>query len=105
MKPFHLRKTLFFVSSLISLLITMDAFAKGDSGASAQGCVTCHQKTSPGIVGQWKESRHSKEGISCIDCHGSTKERPDAFMHEGTLITTIVTPKDCATCHDDEATQ
>ncbi len=105
MKPFHLRKTLFFVSSLISLLITMDAFAKGDSGASAQGCVTCHQKTSPGIVGQWKESRHSKEGISCIDCHGSTKERPDAFMHEGTLITTIVTPKDCATCHDEEATQ
>lgn len=68
-------------------------------------CVQCHQAKTPGIVGQWKHSKHSKNGVGCIDCHRAKDGAPDAFKHEGSLIKVIVSPKDCATCHEDAAKQ
>ncbi len=38
--------------------------------ASEETCVTCHQKVSPGQVADWKSSQHSREDITCSDCHG-----------------------------------
>ncbi|MCB9832642.1 MAG: hydroxylamine oxidoreductase [Planctomycetes bacterium] len=32
-------------------------------------------------------------------CHKANEGEPDAFMHEGALIATIVTPLDCSRCH------
>jgi len=55
------------------------------------------------IVQQWRESLHSKIGTGCIECHGADSSDSDAFMHNGNLIATIVTPKDCAVCHKEIA--
>ncbi|MDH5656618.1 MAG: multiheme c-type cytochrome [Spirochaetia bacterium] len=70
-----------------------------------EGCVSCHSEKSPGIVLQWKESQHSQSGIGCLDCHGAKKGEPDAFEHEGDFIATIVSPKDCSSCHSKEGVE
>ncbi|MBQ6223942.1 MAG: beta-ketoacyl-ACP synthase, partial [Campylobacter sp.] len=44
---------------------------KVDRKLSAQAveCIECHTKESPGIVNDWKSSRHAHAGVSCVDCH------------------------------------
>ena len=68
-------------------------------------CVTCHKNENPGLYEQWKNSKHGEIGISCLDCHGANAGDVDGFEHEGELIATLVTPKDCAKCHNKEAEQ
>ena len=68
-------------------------------------CMTCHKDKSPGLYNQWFMSQHANHKVTCIDCHGAKKGEPDAYMHEGGLIATLVTPKDCGKCHEKEAHQ
>ena len=69
--------------------------------AANKGCVECHSLQTPVITDQWKESTHGAKGVGCIECHQAEEGEPDAFTHEGAVIATIVTPKDCARCHED----
>lgn len=69
---------------------------------ASRECTTCHQVTTAGIVGQWKRSTHSKQGVGCMECHRADKSDPDAYEHNGYVIATIVSPKDCAGCHEKE---
>jgi len=71
--------------------------------AVSQGCVDCHYQHTPGIIDHWKGSTHAEKGVGCVDCHQANKEDVDAFFHEGAMIATIVTPRDCARCHPREA--
>ena len=41
-------------------------------------------------------------GVNCMDCHQAEATDPDAIKHEGQIIATIVSPKDCARCHEVE---
>ncbi len=68
------------------------------------GCIECHGKSNMGkvIVEDWKMSAHAANGIGCVSCHAAKAEDVDAFEHHGQTIATIVTPKDCATCHKRE---
>lgn len=68
-------------------------------------CVDCHKVKSPGIVGQWEISTHAESGIGCVQCHSAEKGDVDAYDHEGVLIATIVSPKDCAKCHERETAE
>lgn len=70
-----------------------------------KACVDCHRVKSPGIVGQWEVSTHSKTGIGCMQCHAAKKGEPDAYEHEGVLIATVVSPRDCAKCHEKETAE
>jgi len=65
-------------------------------------CIQCHRVKSPGIVGQWEQSKHSKSGIGCVQCHTAESGDPDGYEHEGRFIATIVSPKDCSKCHEKE---
>ncbi|MBN1409011.1 MAG: hypothetical protein JW956_14525 [Calditrichaceae bacterium] len=65
-------------------------------------CMTCHKTKSPGLYKQWFESQHAQHNVTCLSCHGANKGENDAFMHEGALIATLVTPKDCGKCHEKE---
>ena len=71
--------------------------------ASSRECVTCHSQANPGIVQQWRESRHAGRGVGCYDCHQAKQGEPDAFEHNGAVIAVVVTPRDCARCHATEA--
>ncbi|HUU26348.1 MAG TPA: multiheme c-type cytochrome [archaeon] len=71
--------------------------AQGDSA-----CIDCHKQHDPGIVAQWSESKHGEAGVTCDFCHQADKSDPDAFEHYGQNIATIVSPKDCAKCHEEQ---
>ena len=68
-------------------------------GEPSDRCMQCHQSKTPGIYAQWKDSIHSKMKVGCYDCHKAEPGDKDSFNHEGTLISVIVSPKDCSRCH------
>ncbi|VAX13900.1 hypothetical protein MNBD_GAMMA24-376 [hydrothermal vent metagenome] len=53
-------------------------------------CVACHAAVTPGIVNDWRKSRHSqaKKVVYCADCHGHDHQN----LH-------LPTPKICGKCH------
>ena len=67
-----------------------------------EGCVSCHDKASPGLAQQWHQSAHKTAGVNCMDCHQAEAAEPDAIEHEGQIVATIVSPKDCGRCHEVE---
>ncbi len=66
-------------------------------------CVTCHKEKHPGIYNQWLNSPHGQQGVSCLGCHNADPGDSDAFEHHGATVATLVTPKDCSSCHKKEA--
>ncbi len=62
-------------------------------------CIACHTAVTPGIVNDWRDSRHAKPGngkepVFCPACHGSNHQA----LH-------MPTPKVCAECHENRVTQ
>jgi hypothetical protein len=76
---------------------------------SAEGrrCLGCHNTVTPGIVADWKTSKHYAMGTDCSTCHmaAATGNRPDIIAHYGFKIVVLVTPKHCQNCHQREATE
>ncbi len=75
----------------------------GMPGATAQAefCSDCHSAVIPGLVTQWMESTHAEVGTDCLECHRAEEGDADGFDHNGAFIATVVTPKDCARCHEE----
>ena len=73
--------------------------------AENKRCIDCHmaKDISVGGINDWKESRHAPKGIGCVECHRAQKEDADSYEHYGSLVSTLVTPKDCMQCHEKEA--
>lgn len=94
---------------LILLIIILAMFwgtmslVHGNSLDTGEDCISCHKELSPGLFSQWADSVHAKIEVTCVDCHGAEKTDPDAFEHNGTLVATLVTPKDCGGCHQKES--
>ena len=63
--------------------------------ASAQ-CVKCHQNESAGVLDQWAMSKHAEKGVGCMDCHRAERGDVTAWNHEGTYVSSVVTPDTCA---------
>ncbi len=98
-----------------------------------QECLSCHETVTPGIVADWKRSRHykttpalalandklsrrisashvppslAKVSVGCYECHSlRASQHKDNFEHESYHINVIVTPDDCKTCHPTEVDQ
>ncbi len=71
-------------------------------------CVNCHLKENNAMVQQWKNSPHAaaQDGqVGCYNCHAAEPGEPAAYMHEGALIRTLQSPRDCAFCHEQEVQQ
>jgi len=96
-------------------------------------CIGCHEIYTPGIVEDWRSSRHSKTtpeqslkkpalqrrisaqaipdslakyAVGCYECHSRNPENhKDNFKHMEFMINVIVTPNDCKTCHPVEFNQ
>jgi hypothetical protein len=62
--------------------------------AQAQTCIECHGKVTPGIVADWKASKHVAGGVDCVTCHGSAHDS-DADAARAL----IPTPETCGQCH------
>ena len=99
-----------FIRYLLTLAIclasTTATMASEETVEKLQGkCMTCHKRESPGLYNQWANGMHARRNVTCYGCHQAKPEDPDAFMHEGTLIATLVTPKDCGRCHEKQQKQ
>jgi len=94
-------------------------------------CLGCHEYSHPGIVEDWRESRHAgtsvkdalgvsglsrrvsadtvpdplaSTSVGCAECHTLNAEsHADTFEHNGYDVHVVVTPRDCATCHPVES--
>ena len=90
------------LSALVLATAAWGAPGVGLGLAKSQDCIDCHREGSPGIVEHWQSSGHAGQGVACFDCHQASAGEPDAFLHEGYTIATVVTPRDCARCHAKE---
>lgn len=70
-------------------------------------CVACHKKNNPGLVQMWGASKHYGANVGCYECHAADATDVDAFVHDDKKvkkhISIIVSPADCANCHEKEA--
>ena len=73
--------------------------------SQSKHCLQCHTKKQPAIVAQWQASSHAEAGIGCYECHQAKEGEADAFEHFDRTIAVIVSPKDCARCHEVETEQ
>jgi hydroxylamine dehydrogenase len=100
-----IKKLLLLLPLLVLLLV------HGTAGASvtrapkelspeSRVCVKCHEEKSPGIVQQWGSSKHFRANVGCYECHAADRKDVDSFKHKGVTISVIVSPKDCANCHE-----
>lgn len=90
------------VSVVVFSLFRLCCAYAGEQKDVTASCEACHRKMSPALVAEWELSRHAKEDVGCVDCHGAKEGEPDAWMHKGAWVSVLVTPSDCAQCHDEE---
>ncbi|MDA3832924.1 MAG: multiheme c-type cytochrome [Spirochaetales bacterium] len=72
----------------------------GLANASKEVCIACHSGGTPGLVADWKSSKHSENGVTCSVCHGD--------KHKGRKTVHLVQLPDehvCAKCHQDQFDQ
>ncbi len=100
-KKLHTTGNRISVLFAMSVVIGVGLFTTTAAGAS-DDCVECHRKSAPALVMEWERSLHAQQDVGCIDCHGAEEGDVDAFMHRGSPVSVLVTPKDCAQCHDRE---
>ncbi len=96
-----MNKVLVLGSLLLMFLVAL-AGAATDPESVEGKCLTCHKEKSPGLYKQWYASEHARHNVTCMDCHQAERGDADAYDHEGGLIATLVTPKDCGRCHEKE---
>jgi hypothetical protein len=87
-------------SAVLAAKVALEPSQRGHE--AGESCVSCHTKASAGLTEQWRESAHHAAGVNCMDCHQADREEPDAREHEGYIIATVVSPKDCGRCHTKE---
>jgi hypothetical protein len=124
-----------FLCTLLMLGTTArPSAAKQDGTALSEAtemCLMCHEGLHPGIVADWRNSRHASTtvaealatqelarrvsaervpedllevAVGCAECHTLNPEtHPDTVTHGDAEMHLVVTPSDCAVCHPVEA--
>jgi len=69
---------------------------------TSKECIECHKRESRALYQQWGESKHYRANVGCYECHRAEKDDVDAINHYESTISIIVSPKDCARCHQRE---
>ena len=97
-----MRHSIPFITFILLFILVGSGSIVYVNAAEQQPCISCHEAATPGIIGQWRDSKHSQAGVECLDCHQATPTEPDAFEHHGSTIAIIVSPTDCSQCHPAE---
>ncbi len=85
------------LAALALLLLAPDLATAQTAGGA---CVDCHARKTPGIVADWRLSRHAENGVECETCHGT------AHCTEADAAKALIpTPDTCASCHQDRVDQ
>ena len=84
--------------ALLAAGATLASAADAPEGGAL--CVSCHEKVTPGIVSDWKLSRHRVNDVDCSVCHGSEHTTADDAREAK-----IPTPDTCGGCHQSQHEQ
>ena len=90
------------------LVLAAPAFAAHgppELSKESRACIDCHKTESRALYQQWGKSKHFRGNVGCYECHAANRDDVDAFRHEGQVISTIVSPKDCGRCHAKEVSE
>ena len=68
-------------------------------------CVECHKSDDVSLYQQWGNSKHYGANVGCYECHQANEGDADAFDHYDYTISVIVSPTDCARCHENEVNE
>ena len=63
-------------------------------------CVKCHLKATPAVVAEWEASKHSRNEVSCLLCHGV-----EHMSATDVAKAVPVTQDMCNTCHEIQSKQ
>lgn len=83
-----------------SLLLLALLFLALAGPVLADECVDCHADITPGIVNDWKLSKHHAAGVSCDFCHGGEHTTAEDFAE-----VQLPTPATCEVCHSEQVEQ
>ena len=82
----------------LTLLLLLPTAAPAQT--ASEPCADCHARVTPGIVADWKVSKHFGAEVGCEACHGSAHTTAaDAAK------ALIPTPETCAPCHQNRVDQ
>lgn len=121
------------LAAWVVLLLWPTAGISAQISSDTQTCLGCHRMFTPGLVADWEKSRHSHVTpamgldkpqqqrrisissvpqdyenivVGCAECHTMrAEEHPGSFDHNGYRVHTVVSPRDCAVCHQQEVDQ
>jgi hydroxylamine dehydrogenase len=134
MKQMRLLMVLWLAAALLWVWVGSSvAASEASNSAATEECLSCHGGLHPGVVGDWKRSRHAwvrptealqkparerrlsvdklpealaNHSVGCAECHTSNPEKhKDTFEHNGYQVHVVVSPVDCAGCHAVETEQ
>jgi hypothetical protein len=90
-----LRKIGGVICSVLLLMMLSSVPAYAEDGAEA--CIECHNKVTPGIVRDYKDSNMTNaiEGPDCTTCHGDEHKTMKDYKKAS-----LPTPETCADCHE-----
>ena len=88
--------------SLMMCASNLFGYTVAEMSKESKKCIECHQKEDPAIYEQGGASKHFTANVGCYECHRAEKADSDAYEHEGATISIIVSPRDCARCHEKE---
>jgi hydroxylamine dehydrogenase len=72
----------------------------GQATEAEEICITCHLTVNPGYVADWRTSMHSKEDVTCSECHGVNHKNAD-----DSKSVEFPTEAKCGECHEDQFNQ
>jgi hypothetical protein len=87
---------------MLPLLVIAVTLSNNATAVATEECIACHESATPEIVDQWMQSEHYAVDVGCFDCHKVSANDSSAFSHSLGLVTSVVSPNVCASCHADE---
>jgi hydroxylamine dehydrogenase len=102
-RPVHPEVALLAAATLLAAASASAGVFYPKLSEESAACNECHKQQSLGIVQQWGDSKHYRGNVGCFECHGAKAGTAGAFEHNGSIIHTLVTPAECARCHEHEA--
>lgn len=87
------------VKKIVILIIGILVFTMLPAESKSR-CIRCHEKMTPGLVKDWKVSKHSQEDVTCATCHGEAHKIP-----KNSHLAILPDEKVCGECHEEQFNQ
>lgn len=91
-----MKATLMAIISGVLVLMCFPSYA----AEAEEVCIKCHSKVTPGMVMDWRASKHSQVDVTCSVCHGEEHKNP-----KNSKLAELPTESKCGECHEDQFDQ